>query len=476
MSITRPMGFRAAAVTAGIKPSGKSDLALVVCDVPAPDSPAGRIAQRDGTDVHARLSSAAVFTRNQVVGAPVELGRKWRATYLNNWERGSALATEAGVGALRALLINAGCSNAATGTAGIEDAKLTMRKVAEQYGCAMESVMPSSTGIIGHRLPVEKINATIPALVKGLSRSKDADDAAARAIMTTDLVPKSAHREVEMNGHTIHLGAICKGSGMIAPNMDSWGDVGGIGPHGTMLAFITTDACIDAPCLQMALEHACRESFDRVSVDAHPSCSDTVVCMASGHAAMPPIHRNDPAFFGFQQALTSLCEELATKIVRDGEGATRVLRVEVKGARTNDEAVRIARAVVDSPLVKCAIHGKDPNWGRIVTAAGNAGVRFDPSESSLTLGSLSDSPPSTHGGMGGVAHTPDRTGRGHTAIEVYRHGLPTGVKKDDPRLIAAMNADPVVATLTVGHGPGHGFMLGCDLSAKYVSINADYTT
>jgi glutamate N-acetyltransferase/amino-acid N-acetyltransferase len=234
----------------------------------------------------------------------------------------------------------------------------------------------------------------------------------------------------------------------------------------------------------MALEHACRESFDRVSVDAHPSCSDTVVCMASGHAAMPPIHRNDPAFFGFQRALTSLCEELATKIVRDGEGATRVLRVEVKGARTNDEAVRIARAVVDSPLVKCAIHGKDPNWGRIVTAAGNAGVRFDPSESSLTLGSLSDSPPPAHsaaaplarGGAGAGLTSGCGSAGGHTAIEVYRHGLPTGVKKDDPRLIAAMNADPVVATLTVGHGPGHGFMLGCDLSAKYVSINADYTT
>jgi glutamate N-acetyltransferase/amino-acid N-acetyltransferase len=456
MSITRPMGFRAAATTAGIKPSGKSDLALIVCDVPGADSASGRLAAGAGVDGHARLSSAAVFTRNQVVGAPVELGRKWRASYLNNWERGSSLTSEAGVGALRAILINAGCSNAATGTAGIEDAKRTMRSVAEHYGCSMESVLPSSTGIIGHRLPVEKINAAVPGLVKTLARSKEADEATARAIMTTDLVPKSAHRELEMNGHTVHLGAICKGSGMIAPSMDSWGDIGGVGPHGTMLAFITTDACIDAPCLQVALEHACRESFDRVSVDAHPSCSDTVLCMASGHAATAPIHRNDPAFFGFQRALSALCEELAMRIVRDGEGATRVFRVEVKGTRNNDEAARIARAVVDSPLVKCAIHGKDPNWGRIVTAAGNAGVRFDPAESSLVLGSAA-------GGAG-------------TVVEVYRHGLPTGVQKDDTKLVAAMNADPVFATLTVGHGPGHAFMLGCDLSAKYVSINADYTT
>ena len=458
MSITRPMGFRAAATSAGIKPSGKTDLMLLVCDLPASDSPAGRMAARDGADPRSRLASAAVFTRNQVVGAPVEIGRRWRSTYLNNWERGSSLTTEAGVGAIRAVLVNAGCSNAATGSAGVEDAKRTMRCVAEHYPCSMESVMPSSTGIIGHRLPVEKINAAIPGLVGSLSRSKDADDAAARAIMTTDLVPKSAHREIEVAGHSVHLGAICKGSGMIAPSLDVAGDVGGIGPHGTMLAFITTDACIDAPCLQLALEHACRESFDRVSVDAHPSCSDTVLCLASGHSAMPPIHRNDPAFFGFQRALASLCEELAMKIVRDGEGATRVFRVEVRGARSNEEATRLARAVVDSPLVKCAIHGKDPNWGRIVTAAGNAGVPFDPAESSLILGSLPH-------GAGEKAE-----------VEVYRHGLPTGIKKDDPRLVAAMNADPVYATLKVGYGPGQAFMLGCDLSADYVRINADYTT
>lgn len=456
MSITRPMGFRAAATTAGIKPSGKSDLALIVCDIPAPDSPAGRIAAKEGVAIESRLSSAAVFTRNQVVGAPVELGRKWRSAYLTNWERGAEMATKSGVGPLRAVLINAGCSNAATGSAGVEDAKVTMRAVAERYGCAMECVLPSSTGIIGHRLPVDKITNAMPAITQGLARNKDADEATARAIMTTDLVPKSAHREIEINGHAVHLAAICKGSGMIAPSLDAWGEIGGPpgSPHGTMLAFITTDACIDAPCLQMALEHACRESFDRVSVDAHPSCSDTVICMASGHAAMAPIHRNDPAFFGFQQALTSLCEELAMKVVRDGEGATRVFRVEVKGARSNDEAVKIARAVVDSPLVKCAIHGKDPNWGRIVTAAGNAGVKFDPAESSLTLSAAS----------------------GGGSVEVYRHGLPTGVSKTDAKLLAAMNADPVLATLTVGHGPGHGFMLGCDLSAKYVSINADYTT
>lgn len=431
MCVTRPTGFRAAACKAGIKPSGKPDLALIV---------------NEGT----RRSSAAVFTRNMVVGAPVEIGRRWRSRYLA--ARGVDRPE-----ALRAVLINAGCSNAATGQAGIDDAMVTMRAAAEAIGCTAEEIMPSSTGIIGHRLPVEKMCVAIPGLGGMLARGHDSDDAVAAAIMTTDLVSKSAHREIELRGHQVHLGAVAKGSGMIAPRLDSAGDVGGFGPHGTMLAFVTTDVAIDADCLQLALERACRESFDRVSVDAHPSCSDTVICMSSGMAGGgdgEPIHRNDPEFYGFQRALTSLCQELSTKIVKDGEGATRTFRVEVRGAASVEAAEKLARAVIDSPLVKCAIHGKDPNWGRIVTAAGNAGVRFDPMSTSL---SLSDG----HGGSG---------------VEVYRSGLPTGVSKTDPRLMAAMNADPVCAVLTVGEGQGHAEMLGCDLSAEYVRINADYTT
>ncbi len=383
-----------------------------------------------------------------VVGAPVEIGRKWRQRY-------QSLRGADRPGALRALLINAGCSNAATGQQGVEDAIVTMRTVAELVGCDVEQVMPSSTGIIGHRLPVDRVCAALPGLFSELARGHGTDDAAAAAIMTTDLVPKSAHRELELRGHQVHLGAIAKGSGMIAPRLDSAADVGGFGPSGTMLAFITTDVAIDADCLQVALERACRESFDRVSVDAHPSCSDTVICMSSGMVPGEPIHRNDPEFFGFQQALSSLCQELAQKVVKDGEGATRMFRVEVRGAASDELAERLARAVIDSPLVKCAIHGKDPNWGRIVTAAGNAGVRFDPMSTSLTL---SDG----HSAGGGV--------------EVYRSGLPTGASKADPKLIAAMNADPVCVMLTVGEGPGRAYMLGCDLSAEYVKINAEYTT
>lgn len=420
MSITRPLGFRAAATTAGIKPSGKPDLALIVCDEVAGAS----------QSITPRRSAAAVFTRNAVVGAPVEIGRDWRAKSLK------------GGPALRALLINAGCSNAATGEPGIADARATMRCVAEHLKCSPDEVMPSSTGIIGHRLPVDKITSAIPGLIAKLARDKDADEATARAIMTTDLVPKSAHREIEIHGHQIHIGAIAKGSGMIAPSLDF------AGPQATMLAFITTDAAIATPALQHALEDACRESFDRISVDAHPSCSDTVIAMASGAAPVKVMHDGDPEFFVFRAALTSICQELATKVVRDGEGVTRTFRVEVRGAADNASATRMARAVVDSPLVKCAIHGKDPNWGRIVTAAGNAGVRFDTSEAALSIG----------------------------GVEVYSAGVPTGVSKADPKLIAAMNADPVTCVLTVGFGQGKAWMLGCDLSSEYVKINAEYTT
>lgn len=428
MSITRPIGFRAAATTAGLKPSGKPDLALIVCD---PMTPAELRAH--GRPIEARSSSAAVFTQNAVVGAPVEIGREWREAHAR------------GGGALRAVLVNAGCSNAATGEPGIADARATMRCVADGLGCEVGAVLPSSTGIIGHRLPVDRITAAVPGLLAGLARGEAADTAAAAAIMTTDLVAKHAHREFELERHQVHLGAIAKGSGMIAPQLDSSGRPAA---HATMLAFITTDAAVEQPCLQSALEEACRESFDRISVDAHPSCSDTVVLMASGAAPVRTIHRSDPEYHAFKAALTALCQDLAMQVVRDGEGATRTFRVEVRGAPSDAEAVRIARAVVDSPLVKCAIHGKDPNWGRIVTAAGNAGVRFEPGATSLVIG----------------------------GVEVYRAGVPTEVARDDARLKAAMGAECVLCVLTVGEGTGHGWMVGCDLSDKYVRINADYST
>jgi glutamate N-acetyltransferase/amino-acid N-acetyltransferase len=430
VSITRPLGFRAAATTAGLKPSGKPDLALIVCDDPEAGSPAPARGRKHL--IEARRSAAAVFTNSAVVGAPVQIGRQWRDAAVH------------GGAALRAILVNSGRANAATGQPGIEDARACMRCVGKHLGCDPGQVLPSSTGVIGQRLPVEQITAAVPALVAALARGEDADAAAARAIMTTDLVPKMAHREIELLHHQVHIGAIAKGSGMIAPRLDS----AGAPAHATLLAFITTNVAIEPPALQRALEQACRESFERISVDAHPSCSDTVVAIASGANPMRPIHEDMPEFHGFRAALTGVCQSLADQVIRDGEGATRTFRVIVRGARTGDEAQRIARAVVDSPLVKCAIHGNDPNWGRIVTAAGNAAAPFDPETASLTIG----------------------------GVEVYRAGVPTGVDPSDRALRAAMGAERVEVVLTVGAGQASGWMIGCDLSAEYVRINAEYTT
>lgn len=432
MAVTRALGFRAAAATAGLKKSGKADLALIVCD---PPNGAGAKGHR----IEPRHSAAAVFTRNAVVGAPIELGRKWREAMT----AGAALP-------LRAVLVNAGTANAATGDEGVRDAQECMQGVAAALGITRDEVLPSSTGVIGHRIPVDKVRAAIPALVKSLARGEDADAAAAQAIMTTDLVPKTAHRSLELSGHQVHIGAIAKGSGMIAPLLDSAGlpEIGAPPPHATMLAFITTDAAIDGAALQHALEAACTDSFERISVDAHPSCSDTVAVLASGAAPIKTIHADHPSFHGFRAALTAVCQDLAEKVIRDGEGATRTFRIHVHGTRTNDQALRLARAVVDSPLVKCAVHGRDPNWGRILTAAGNAGVAFDASQTSLSIG-------------GNV---------------VYHEGKPTGNARYDEKVKSAMSAERVEIHLRVGRGPGQGWMIGCDLSRDYVRINADYTT
>lgn len=416
MSVTFPRGFRAAATTAGLKPSGKPDLALIVCD---------------GAD--SARSSAACFTQNQVVGAPVVLGRQARA----RWHSGGA--------GLRAVLINAGNSNAATGDRGIADARACTAEAARLLGCPAECVVPSSTGIIGRPLAVDKIVAALPPVHASLAAGEAADAAAMTAIMTTDTRPKQARREVLIDGMAVRIGAIAKGAGMIAPRLDS--AVGPATPSATMLAFVATDAQIAHADLQRLLGQAAAGSFNRISVDNHASCSDTLICMAGGASGVRIASRSrDEGAFG--AALTEVCADLSRQIIADGEGATRVFRVEVRGARTDGEAERIAREVVNSPLVKCAIHGRDPNWGRIVTAAGNAGVVFDPAGASLSIG----------------------------PVHVYRAGLPLPAALQDPRLAEAMAAAEVECVLTVGAGPGTSWMLGCDLSKEYVAVNADYTT
>jgi len=425
MSVTQPLGFRAAGLAAGIKPSGKPDLCLIARDQPAPGSATPHTA-----------GSAMSFTTNAVVGAPIIIGQRTRAEVLSARQKPVA-----------AIFINAGNSNAATGQQGVLDALACCQALAPLLGITPEEVLPSSTGVIGRPLPVAKMLSAIPTLARQLARGSAADAAAAGAIMTTDLAPKSALARVHINGREITIGAIAKGSGMIAPRLDTSADRPPV-PSATMLAFITTDAPIDSTNLQAALDACCQDSFNRISVDNHPSCSDTVAVLSSGQAGGEPIVAGTPAFTQFTAALATLCRDLAEQIVVDGEGATRIFQATVRGAATDDAATRIAREIINSPLVKCAIHGQDPNWGRIVTAGGNAGVRFDPAHASLSIG----------------------------PVEVYRAGVPVVAALTDPRLKHAMAGKRVEVVMTVGTGPGQAWMLGCDLSKQYVSINAEYTT
>lgn len=398
-SITAPLGFRAAGGTCGIKASGKPDLAMIAADAPCP--------------------AAAVFTTNAIPSEPVLVGRKHM--------RG---------GSLQAIIVNSGNANASTGQRGLDDALAMCAVTAEALGCRPAHVLACSTGVIGHPLPMGKILPGIGALAERLGASPRADADAARAIMTTDLSPKAALCRTQIGGATVTLGGIAKGSGMIAPNM------------ATMLAFITTDAAVSLPLLRSALQEAVNApaSFNRISVDTDTSPSDTVAAMASGRAGGRTIAARGKLYTQFVAALTELCRDLAYQVIADGEGATKVIRVVVRGAGTEPDAVRIARAIAESPLVKSAVHGGDPNWGRLTMAIGKSGAAINPAKLAVSIGD----------------------------IEVYRHGQPT--RADLPKLQKLMRRKEVVVTITAGAGRGATEFLGCDLSREYVAINADYRT
>jgi glutamate N-acetyltransferase/amino-acid N-acetyltransferase len=398
--ITAPKGFRAAGGTCGIKVSGNPDLTLIVADGPC--------------------AAAGVFTRNKVAGAPVIVNRR-------HLKRGRA----------RAIVCNSGNSNSATGQQGIDNAIEMARMVARPLGFDPHEVLMNSTGVIGRQLPMDKIGRGIATLVNRLDRGPKADADAARGIMTTDLVPKSAHRSLRIGGKIIQLAGICKGSGMIAPNM------------ATMLAFLTTDAAISPATLQKALSAASAASFNRISVDQHTSPSDTVLILASGAAGNAEISAGGKEFDAFLEGLTDLSKDLAYQIVKDGEGATKVFRVRVLNARNEKDADAIGRAVVDSPLVKTAVHGGDPNWGRITTAAGYANAKVDPERMSLDVGE----------------------------IRVFERGAPLPLKKrEQNKLNRVMKQKEITFTLDMGLGKASVEWLGCDLSREYITINADYTT
>jgi len=402
-TITAPKGFLAAGVQCGVKKSGKSDLALLVC-------PAG-------------ANAAAVFTTNKVVSAAVQVCKKHTRS-----------------SRIYAVVVNSGNANTCTGRKGIENAiamcSQTAHSLTEIRDTRYESrnILVASTGIIGKQLPIMKITAGITKAAAKLSASSKAGLDFARAIMTTDTRPKQAVRRLEISGTNVTIAGAVKGAGMIAPNM------------ATTLCFITTDVAITKPLLAKALKAAIGNSLNRLTVDGHQSTNDTAIILASVLAGNRPIVSRCPRYKRFANALDEVCDDLARQMALDAEGATRIFKVVVKGAATKADATRAARAIADYPLVKCAVNGGDPNWGRIICAVGSASVKLNPNKLSCKLGS----------------------------ITVFRNGSP--IKFDVKKASKVVSQTEHTVTVDLGVGKAEDFCYGCDLSAEYVRINADYHT
>jgi len=397
-SITSVPGFRAAGVHCGLKAGDELDLALVVSEVPC--------------------QAAAVFTANRVQAAPVL------------WDKEVLAISPEGV---RAVAINSGCANACTGEQGLRDAQQMVRQVALALGTGPHGVLVMSTGVIGQRLDMEKIGAGIRAAVETLST--EGGHEVARAIMTTDTRPKEIAVQGEIAGRRVTIAGMCKGAGMIHPNM------------ATLLGLILTDAAIAQPLLQRALRQAVEASFNRITVDGDMSTNDTVAVLASGLAGNREVKaENAPDYAEFLEGLTFVATELAKGVVRDGEGATKFIEVQVRGARTEAEARQAAMAVATSNLVKTAIYGKDANWGRVICAVGYSGVEVDIERLSLWFDDL----------------------------HLVKDGQPYNV--DEERALEILSQDEVAITVDLGQGEAEATVWTCDLTHDYVTINAHYRT
>jgi glutamate N-acetyltransferase/amino-acid N-acetyltransferase len=396
-TITSPQGFLAVGVACGIKKSGKADLALIVC-------PAG-------------AKAAAVFTTNKIVSAAVEVSKKHIKSP-----------------SISAVVVNSGNANTCTGRLGIKNAIKMCNETAKQTEEEPHSVLVASTGIIGEQLPIKKITAGISKAVAKLSASSKAGLDFAKAIMTTDTKPKQAVRRIEISGKKITIAGAVKGAGMIAPNM------------ATTLCFITTDVAISKLLLGKALKTAIGNSLNKLTVDGHQSTNDTAIIFASGLAGNRPIVSRCPRYKKFARALADLCDDLVKQMALDAEGVTRMFKVVVKGAATKADAARASRAIADYPLVKCAVRGGDPNWGRIICAVGSAGVKLNPNKLSCKLGDMT----------------------------VFKNGAPA--KFDPKKASKVVSQTEHTITVDLGAGEASDFCYGCDLSAEYVRINADYHT
>jgi len=394
-----PKGFRFAATACGLKKTGALDLALISSDVPA--------------------SAAAVFTQNLVVAAPVTLSKK-------NLRKSK--------GRMRAVVVNAGNANCATGSQGELVAQRTNEEAARRMLLSSGELFVCSTGVIGVQLPVEKILRALPSLARNRRPSARSFAELSLAICTTDTRPKTASGTFKMSGKRLHFVGCAKGAGMIHPNM------------ATTLAFVMTDAAISPALLQRTLRDVVSRTFNSISVDGDTSTNDTLLVLANGAAGAPAVSSGSKAHRQFAATLEEVCGSLAQQIVADGEGAQRVIEIEVRGAKSESAARKIAETIATSPLVKTAFAGGDPNWGRIFAAAGRAGVNFDPALVEITM----------------------------AGIKVLRKGQPLAFNER-----AASNrllAEHVPIVMDLHAGKSHARYWTCDFTAEYVRVNASYRT
>jgi glutamate N-acetyltransferase/amino-acid N-acetyltransferase len=393
--VTYPLGFRAAGAACGLKKNGNPDVALVASDRPA--------------------AAAGIFTRNVVKGHSLQLCR-------SNVADGRA----------QAVVLNSGCANACVGERGMQDAQTMAALTAQAVGCPQQDVLTGSTGVIGMPLDMAKLSAGIAAAA--LALSPEGGDAAAHAIMTTDTVDKQAGAELTIGGHPVRIGGMAKGSGMIHPNM------------ATMIAVVTTDCAIAPDALRSSLTAAAAVSFNRISVDGDTSVCDTALVLANGASGCPTVQAGTTEHAAFTAALSEVCHALSRMLAADGEGATKLLEIRVEGLPTPEAALQVAQAIAKSPLVKTAAFGCDANWGRLLTAAGYAGVDFNPDLVDVYIG----------------------------PIIVCAKGQ--ALSFDEEAALEILRQKEVPLRLEFHQGPCSDFMLTCDLSFDYVKINGSYRT
>ena len=395
MGVTYPKGFQAAGVKAGIKKSGNLDVAVIYTEKKA--------------------AVAGTFTKNAVAAAPVHVSKTVVATHTAH-----------------AIVANAGCANACTGAQGEADAAAMQKIAADALGCTSADVIVGSTGIIGQLLPMDKVEQGIHAAVKALSADGSAD--AGNAIITTDTYSKAGATSVMIGGKEVRFGIIAKGSGMIRPDM------------ATVLCFITTDVDIDGVILQDALSEVIEHSLNMISIDGDMSTNDMAIVLANGAAGNPKITEKNADYETFKETLLALCQGISEKIAADGEGATKFITVHVKGAKSFADAKTVGMSVANSPLVKTAFFGEDPNWGRVICAVGYAGVPMNPNHTTVKFG----------------------------GIPVYADGM--GASYDADALRAVMTAHDIVVEVDLNDGDAEAKVWTCDFSYEYVKINGEYHT